>query len=226
MTSHTAALVELFEDTPEELRRQALRHSSWAGERTESYERLAFLGDSVLGLSVAAELVRVYPEADSGELTKIHNQAVSGRACAAVALDLEIPARIVGEAPADGSGLEVETLIAAERPMAEITEAVIGACFTTHGFDTTAAAVVKAFSEQIAFATETQLDFKSELQERLARTGLTVSYEVVQEQGPPHAKVFEVSASAKGEELGAGSGRSKKEAEQAAAEQALERMRN
>ena len=85
MTPGTASLAELFADTPEELRRQALSHSSWVEERTESYGRLAFLGDSVLGLSVATLLFSDHPDADIGELTKILNQAVSGRACAEVA---------------------------------------------------------------------------------------------------------------------------------------------
>ena len=85
MTSGTAPLAELFADTPEELRRQALSHSSWVDQRTESYGRLAFLGDSVLGLSVATLLFEGHPDADIGELTKILNQAVSGRACAEVA---------------------------------------------------------------------------------------------------------------------------------------------
>ena len=87
MTPGTALLAELFADTPEELRRQALSHSSWVEKRTDSYGRVAFLGDSVLGLSVAALLYREHPDADIGELTKILNQAVSGRACA------EVPAR-------------------------------------------------------------------------------------------------------------------------------------
>ncbi len=83
--SRTASLAELFADTPEELRRQALSHSSWVERRTEAYGRLAFLGDSVLGLAVASELFRRLADADIGELTRIHNQAVSGRACAEVA---------------------------------------------------------------------------------------------------------------------------------------------
>ncbi len=223
MTSTAAALAELFEATPEELRRQALTHSSWVENRSDSYGRLAFLGDSVLGLSIAAELHRRHPLADSGELTKIHNQAVSGRACAEVARELAVPELLGTYAP--GDGLPVETLTGAERPLAEITEAVIGACFMAHGFEATAAAVIDAFAEQIEFATETRLDFKSELQERLARSGATVSYEVVSEEGPPHARIFEVTASARGELLGSGSGRSKKEAEQAAAERTLDEMR-
>ncbi|MGZ5341181.1 MAG: ribonuclease III family protein, partial [Solirubrobacterales bacterium] len=221
----TAALAELFEESPEELRRQALTHASWLEDRAGSYGRLAFLGDSVLGLAVAGELHGRFPDADSGDLTKIHNQAVSGRSCAEVARDLDIPERLGEHAPADGLGLPLGALTDSERPLAEVAEAVIGACFLAHGFEATAAAVIAAFDEQIRFATETRLDFKSELQERLARSGATVSYEVVQEEGPPHDRRFDVTAHARGKELGSGSGRSKKEAEQAAAEQALDRMR-
>jgi ribonuclease III len=221
----SASLAALLESLPEELAGPALTHSSWVERRSESYGRLAFLGDSVLGLAIAAELHTRYPDADSGDLTKIHNQTVSGRAIAEVARELGIPERIAERAPSDGSGLSAGTLAATERPLAEATEAVIGACFLAYGFEKTAAAVVKEFGGQIDLATETRLDFKSELQERLARSGATVSYEVVNEDGPPHDRRFEVRASAKGEELGSGSGRSKKEAEQAAAEQALDRMR-
>src|ERR687892_1886598 len=102
MTTARASLAELFEDTPEELRRQALSHSSWVEERTSSYGRLAFLGDSVLGLSVATLLFSEHPEADIGELTKILNQAVSGRACAAVARQLRLPEMLTERAPEDG----------------------------------------------------------------------------------------------------------------------------
>lgn len=221
----SASLAVLLESLPEELADQALTHSSWVERRSESYGRLAFLGDSVLGLAIAAELHSRFPDADSGDLTKIHNQTVSGRAIAEVARELGIPQRIAERAPSDGSGLSAGTLTTTERPLAESTEALIGACFLAHGFEKTAAAVVKEFGDQIDLATETRLDFKSDLQERLARSGATVSYEVVNEDGPPHDRRFDVRASARGEELGSGSGRSKKEAEQAAAEQALDRMR-
>jgi ribonuclease-3 len=221
----TAALSELLRALPEELSAKALTHSSWADSRAESYGRLAFIGDSVLGLAVAHELYRRFPEADSGELTKIHNQAVSGRACSIVARELGLPELLPERAPADGTGLAPETLLASERPLAEIMEAVIGACYEANGFERTAAAVADAFDEQISYATETRLDFKSELQEQLARSGATVSYEVVGEEGPPHDRRFDVAASARGERLGKGSGRSKKEAEQAAAAEALDKIR-
>jgi len=226
MTADTASLAELFADAPEELRRQALSHSSWVETRTHSYGRLAFLGDSVLGLSVAALLFTEHPDADIGELTKILNQAVSGRACAEVARELDLPDLIAAQAPHEGDGLPVETLLASERTLASVCEAVIGACYLAHGFEPTSRAVVDAFGEEVEQATSERLDFKSELQERLARDGDTVSYEVTGEEGPPHDRRFEVRATVEGDEIGSGAGRSKKEAEQAAAERALERMRS
>lgn len=225
MTPGTASLAELFADTPEELRRQALSHSSWVGRRTESYGRLAFLGDSVLGLSVAALLFEAHPDADIGELTKILNQAVSGRACAEVARRLELPEMLSGEAPDDGDGLPVDTLLASERTLASVCEAVIGACHLAHGFERTSAAIVEAFEDEVEQATRQRLDFKSELQERLARDGATVSYEVASEAGPPHDRRFEIRATVGEDELGVGCGRSKKEAEQAAARRALKKLR-
>jgi ribonuclease-3 len=225
MTTSTASLAELFEDTPEELRRQALTHSSWTERRSDAYARLAFLGDSVLGLVVASKLFAEHPDADIGELTKILNQAVSGRACAEVARELGLPELLRAEAPAAGTGLPVETLLGSERTMASICEAVIGACYLVHGFEATATAVTDAFAVQIEGATSQRLDFKSELQERLARDGTTVSYEVVNEAGPPHDRRFEIRATVAGEEVGTGSGRSKKDAEQAAAKRALEGLK-
>jgi len=225
MTTTTALLAELFEDTPEELRRQALTHSSWTDRRSDAYGRLAFLGDSVLGLVVASELFTEHPDADIGELTKILNQAVSGRACAEVARSLGLPDLLRAQAPEGGTGLPVETLLGSERTMASVCEAVIGACYLVHGYEATATAVTEAFAEEVEVATRQRLDFKSELQERLARDGATVSYEVVNEAGPPHDRSFEIRATVAGEEVGTGSGRSKKEAEQSAARRALEGLK-
>ena len=222
MPPESATLAELFADTPEELRRQALSHSSWVESRTEGYGRLAFLGDSVLGLAIATELFGDLPEADIGRLTKVHNQTVSGRACAEVAREIGLGRMLAGRAPPDRTGVPVETLLASERTMASVCEAVIGACYLAHGFEPTERATVSAFASEIEQARRERMDFKSELQERLARDGATVIYEVVGEAGPPHERRFEVRATVDGAHLGAGSGRSKKEAEQAAAERALE----
>jgi ribonuclease-3 len=221
----SGALAALLERLPPEIAERALSHSSWVETRTDAYGRLAFLGDSVLGLSVASELFRRFPDADIGELTKVHNQAVSGRACAVVARALRLPELLAKLAPADGTGLPVDTLVASERTLASVCEAVIGACYLEHGFEPTAEAVLEAFAEEIELARKERLDFKSELQELLAQRGSTVSYEVIHEDGPPHERRFQVGARVGDEEVGVGTGRSKKEAEQAAAEEALTQLR-
>ena len=221
----TADLGQLISELPGDLRRKAVTHSSWTGHRADSYGRLAFLGDGVLGLAVAEHLFQRFPRADIGRLTKVHGQAVSGRACADVAGQLGLPGMLREAAPesADG-GIDVGSLLASERAMASVCEAVIGACYLHHGFRRTSDATVAAFAEQIELALETMLDFKSALQEHLAREGARVTYEVTREAGPPHARRFEVAARLNADVIGRGEGRSKKAAEQAAAAEALERL--
>ena len=123
------------------------------------------------------------------------------------------------------SGIAPEALLVSERALASVCEAMIGACYLHHGFERTSQATVAAFSEQIELASETLLDFKSALQEMLAREGSRVAYEVTREEGPPHERRFEVAARVDASVIGTGQGRSKKAAEQAAAAEALERRR-
>lgn len=218
-------LRELLDTLPEDLRRQALTHSSWVDHRADSYGRLAFLGDGVLGLALGEYLFRGYSRADIGRLTKMHGQAVSGRACAEVAIELGVPELLAEVAPTKlEGGIDVDALLASERALASVCEAVIGAAYLHHGFEVTAEATIAAFTTELEIASERLLDFKSALQERLARSGARVRYEVAAESGPPHDRIFEVRASVNGEALGSGSGRSKKAAEQAAAEQALQAL--
>ncbi|HET7574737.1 MAG TPA: ribonuclease III [Solirubrobacterales bacterium] len=222
---NAATLAELVAELPEDLRRQALTHSSWTEERSESYERLAYLGDSVLALAVARDLVDRFPTVDAGGLTKIHNQAVSGVSCAEVGRDLGVPEMLRGNEPeAMPVGIPAEILLGGERPLPEATEALIGACFLAFGFERAAAAVIEAFEPRIEHAAETRVDFKSALQELLARRRSQVSYKVIAESGPPHRRRFEVAAVVDSERIGEGTGRSKKAAEQAAAEQALKQL--
>lgn len=157
----------------------------------------------------------------AGELTKIRAQAVSGGACRRVAEELGVPERMRTVVP-DGFADTIETLTVTERVLASVIEAVIGACYLTFGYDRTAAAVVEAFKPEIEHALEHPGDFKSALQERLAQSGRVVTYLVKREVGPPHDRIFDVAAVVDDEEIGEGSGRSKKIAEQAAAEAALE----
>lgn len=221
MSDDSRSLSELLDALPPDLAANALSHSSWVEHRADSYGRLAFVGDSVLGLAIADEVYGLLPKARSGTLTKILNQAVSQRSVATVARNIGIPERLRELAPTEGEGVSADTLLASERTIAEVCEGVIGACFLAYGFEVTRDAVIREFASQIERAQEEKVDFKSELQERLARDGATVSYEVIGEAGPAHDRRFEVRARVGGDEVGTGSGRSKKEAEQAAAEQAL-----
>jgi ribonuclease III len=215
----------LLDDLPEELRQQVFTHASWTEKRADSYSRLAFLGDSVLSLAVTTSL---FPRLEAerygaGRLTKIRAQAVSGPSCRAVAVRLGVQDRLRAQAP-EGVGQSAATLVETERVLASVIEAVIGAVYLHNGYDRTAEAVVEAFTPEIERALEHPVDFKSTLQERLARRGLIVSYEVTAELGPPHDRTFEVAAVIEGESLGEGGGRSKKHAEQEAAKAALDRL--
>lgn len=214
----------LIDELPEEARLAALTHSSWAVERVGSYERLALLGDSVLGLSVADQLYREHPDLGAGELTKILNQTVSGTSCAAVGRAIGIPEMLIDADPGgpEGTRTPARLLLEGERPLPEITEAMIGACFLEFGFERTAGAVKQAFGSRIETVQSTRTDFKSALQESVARDGGTVEYEVIDARGPAHQRVYEVVVTLRGEEIGRGVGRSKKAAGQAAAERGLE----
>jgi ribonuclease-3 len=220
-----AALAALIAELPAELREQALTHSSWTERRVDSFERLAFLGDSVLGLSVATDVFARFPEIPAGGLTKTHNQTVSGVSCAEIGRQLGVPEMLRGNEPAALPGaIPAEILLDGERPLPEATEALIGACYLAFGFTRTAAAVAAAFEPRIEHASETRIDFKSALQELLARRGSRVSYAVIAATGPPHRRTFEVEAVVDSKRVGEGSGRSKKAAEQVAAEQALKQL--
>lgn len=223
--STTQLLDNLLEELPEDLARQVFTHASWSERRSESYARLAFLGDSVLALAVTTHL---YPRLEAerfgaGRLTKIRAQAVSGPSCRAVAERLRVPERLHAAAPA-GERESAVALGETERVLASVIEAVIGACYLHAGYERTAEAVVQAFEPEIEHALEHPVDFKSTLQELLAQRGATVTYRVTAEQGPPHERTFEVSASVDGRVLGSGVGPSKKHAEQRAAQRAVEKL--
>jgi ribonuclease III len=209
---------------PDDLARQVFTHASWTTRRSDSYARLAFLGDSVLGLAITAHL---YPRLEAerygaGRLTKIRAQTVSGPSCRAVAERLGVPERLREAAP---EGAEQTTaLMETERVLASIIEAVIGACFLHAGYERTAAAVVEAFAPELEHALEHPVDYKSTLQERLAQRGEVVAYEVTAEHGPPHDRTFHVAAMVEDRSIGEGVGRSKKHAEQEAAREALEAL--
>ena len=138
-----------------------------------------------------------------------------------MARDIGVPERLRRTAP-DQTGQSADALIASDRILASICEAVIGAAYLAFGWDRVAPAVVDAFQEQIEQALENPVDFKSELQERLARRAELVEYVIESEDGPPHSRSFVALAVVDGEQLGRGEGKTKKAAEQSAAERALD----
>jgi ribonuclease-3 len=199
-------------------------HSSWAPDRASSYERLEFLGDSVLELAIARALYEDYPDFSEGRLAKIRSHVVSRASCAVVARELELGERLQergGELiPED----ELRRLTKNRNVLAALLEASLAALFLEHGFQKIEQAVVDAFSGRIEYALTSHVDFKTELQEVLARQGKAVSYAVLNVEGPPHDRSFTCAANVDGEQIGVGEGRSKKAAEQAAAQEVLSKL--
>jgi ribonuclease-3 len=126
--------------------------------------------------------------------------------------------------PRRRTGDELKRLATNRNVLAALVEATLGALYLEHGFEPIRVAVVDAFTDQIDYAVQGHVDFKTELQEELARRGLTVSYSVLEVEGPPHDRRFTCAAVIDGAEAGVGTGESKKAAEQAAAGEALERI--
>jgi len=191
--------------------------------RRDSYERLEFLGDSVLELAVARALYDGYPEFDEGRLAKMRSHVVSRQSCAVVARELELGRRL--QERAEGAAAEeLEKLASNRNVLAALLEAVLAALFLEHGFEAVEGAIVAAFRDRIEYALTSYVDHKTELQEALARRGRQVTYVVVDVEGPPHERTFTAAATVEGEQLGVGRGRSKKDAEQAAAREALAQL--
>ena len=210
---------------PGELLENVFTHSSWAPDRASSYERLEFLGDSVLELAVARALYDRYPDFSEGRLAKIRSHVVSRASCAVVARELDLGRRLAEQA-GDGEIApdELTRLTRNRNVLAALLEAALAALFLEHGFEPIETAIVDAFSARIEYAATGHIDYKTELQEVLARRGLGVSYSVLEVEGPPHDRRFTCAATIDGEQVGTGTGRSKKAAEQEAARQALDRM--
>ena len=196
-------------------------HSSWAPDRTLSYERLEFLGDSVLELAVARTLYDEHPDFSEGRLAKIRSHVVSRQSCAVVARELDLGARLKERGTDALPEDELERLVRNRNVLAALLEAALGALLLEHGFEMIEPAVVGAFAGRIEYALTSFVDHKTELQEALAREGRSVKYEILEIEGPPHERRFTCAARVDGEVLGVGSGASKKAAEQEAAKQAL-----
>jgi ribonuclease-3 len=198
-------------------------HSSWAPDRASSYERLEFLGDSVLELAVARALYERYPDFSEGRLAKIRSHVVSRQSCAKVARELEL-GPMLGERGEALPEEELQRLVRNRNVLAALLEAALAAVFLEWGFEKVEPAVVAAFSEQIDYAATQHVDYKTELQEALARRRKQVSYSVLEVEGPAHERRFTCAAVIDGKQVGSGGGRTKKDAEQEAAREVLEAL--
>jgi ribonuclease III len=215
----STTLRELIAGLPPERAAAVFTHSSWAADRTASYERLEFLGDSVLELAVARTLYDRFPAFSEGRLAKVRSHVVSRASCAVVSRELGLGERLLREG---GTGTEdAERLAQNRNVLAAVLEAALAALYLEHGFEAVEPAVVAAFEPRIEYALTSFVDHKTELQEQLARAGRSVSYTTLKVDGPPHDRSFTAAAIIDAEVVGTGVGRSKKDAEQAAAKEVL-----
>jgi ribonuclease III len=220
----TYRLLELAEQLDDATLRRVFTHSSWAAERSDSYERLELLGDSVLSLCVTTELYRRFPAFAEGRLARLRAYVVSRATCARVATRLGLGKMLRTHSGLEGAGGDAAQLESNHNVLADLTEALIGAVYLTFGYEAVRPAVIEVFDEHIDFAESSYVDHKTELQEYLARSGRSVQYKVLSYSGPPHDREFEIEARVDEEALGTGSGASKKRAEQEAAAEALHEL--
>jgi ribonuclease-3 len=153
-------------------------------------------------------------------MAKIRSHVVSRASCAVVAQELGLDEQLLRRAP-ELPADEARRLASNRNVLAALLEAALAAVYLEHGFEAVEPVVVETFRPQVDFALENHVDHKTELQEALARTGRAVRYEVLDVEGPPHERLFTAAALVDGVQAGVGRGRSKKEAEQQAAGQAL-----
>ncbi len=205
------------EFTAPDLLEQALAHRSWCAEHggAASNERLEFLGDAVLGLVVAEHTYRRHPDLTDGTLSKVRASVVNARVLAEAAEGLGIPVHLrLGKGEGASGGRYKESILA------DTMEAVIGAIYLDGGMDDARELVLSLLGDRIVVAVGEpgESDHKSRLQEETVRLGRGVPrYEVVG-SGPDHARRYLATVYVAGQRLGTGEGRSKKDAEQVAAQ--------
>jgi ribonuclease-3 len=192
---------------------RALTHVSASAARRDSYERLEFLGDRVLGLAVSHMLYDAFPNETEGELSRRLAALVRKETCAEVAEEWGVgPAMRLGEGEAQTGGRGKRALLG------DICEAIIGAAFLDGGAAAAERIVREAFGERMGASGQDLRDAKTALQEWAQARGFTTPrYQLVGRSGPDHAPFFEVAVNIKGFEQTPGSGPSKRAAEQAAA---------
>lgn len=203
--------------------RRAMAHRSWCSEAggEPSNERLEFLGDAVLGWVIADLVYRRHSDLPEGKLTDLRKSVVNASALAEVAEEVDLGSCLLlgkGEAAAGG----------ASKPsiLSDALEAVLGAVYLDGGVVAVAALIERLFSDRLVRAVLRldRLDYKTVLQEMTARLFDSAPVYVISDSGPDHAKEFEATVIVAGRSLGHGRGRSKKTAEQAAAEQACDAL--
>jgi ribonuclease-3 len=177
----------------------------------------------VLELAIARELYERYPDFTEGRLAKVRSHVVSRASCAVVARQLELGRRLTKRG-ADIPDDELDRLARNRNVLAALLEAALAALFLEHGFEKIERPIVHAFEARIEYAVTSHVDYKTELQEALARRGQSVNYSVLEVEGPPHDRRFTCAAVIDGEQLGVGVGESKKAAEQEAAKEVLEAL--
>ena len=174
----------------------------------------------MLELAIARTLFDRFPDFSEGRLAKVRSHVVSRASCAEIAQELDLGRRL-HETADNLSREEVARLSENRNVLAALLEAALAALYLEHGFEAIEPAIVAAFEPQIAYALSGHVDHKTELQEQLARLGRSVTYTTLSVEGPPHERTFTAAAVVDGEVAGTGSGRSKKDAEQGAAREAL-----
>ena len=178
----------------------------------------------MLELAIAQALYERYPDSSEGGLAKIRSHVVSRASCAVVSRELGLGAKLAEWGSRVAPREELERLARNRNVLAALLEASLAALYLQHGFEPIRQPIVAAFDGRINYALTTHVDHKTELQEQLARQGRQVAYSVLNVEGPPHERTFTCAAIIDGKEVGVGTGRSKKDAEQAAAREALDRL--
>ena len=206
------------------LLQNALTHSSYANEcwhdSLKSNERLEFLGDSILGMVVAEHLYRNFPDRPEGELTRMRADMVCETSLAAVAARIEL-----GKHLQLGNGEERFGGRSRASILADAVESVIAACFLDGGMEAAKALIQQFVLCDVPVKRLHNQDYKTALQELVQqKKDQSLSYVLVGETGPDHAKCFAVEVSLNGKPVGKGEGSSKKRAEQDAARDAIEKL--
>lgn len=206
------------------LLQNALSHSSYANERwhdsLKSNERLEFLGDSVLGMLVAEHLYRTFPNRPEGELTRMRADMVCEKSLATVANRLDLGRHLMlGKGEESGGGRNRDSILA------DAVESVLAACYLDGGMDAAVQFVQKFILVNVPVTKLHNTDYKTALQELVQqKKNQAIAYHLVGESGPDHDKEFRVEVTLNGETVGFGIGSSKKRAEQAAAQAAIEKL--